>query len=74
MQGICAIHAAIIKAAVTPPEVPADFNTNPAMHGQKKDGMIYINGFGWVVDEGGGGVCEPAPDMYENGNKIGYFG
>ncbi len=43
-------------------------------HGDRKDGMIYINGFGWVVDEGGGGVCEPAPDMYENGNKIGYFG
>ena len=36
--------------------------------------MIFINGFGWVGDEGGGGVCEPAPDMYENGNKIGYFG
>lgn len=43
-------------------------------HGDTKDGMIYINGFGWVVDEGGGGRGEPAPDMYENGNKIGYFG
>lgn len=43
-------------------------------HGDKKDGMIYINGFGWVVDQGGGGVGEPASDMYENGNKIGYFG
>ena len=52
------------------PETPS----NIPKHGDKKDGMIYINGFGWVVDEGGGGVCEPAPDMYENGNKIGYFG
>ena len=52
------------------PETPS----NTPKHGDRKDGMIYINGFGWVVDEGGGGVCEPAPDMYENGNKIGYFG
>ena len=43
-------------------------------HGDTKDGKIYINGFGWVVDEGGGGSGEPAPDMYENGNKIGSFG
>lgn len=51
-------------------ETPSD----TPKHGDTKDGMIYIDGFGWVVDEGGGGVCEPAPDMYENGNKIGYFG
>lgn len=51
-------------------ETPSD----TPKHGDTKDGMIYINGFGWVVDEGGGGRGEPAPDMYENGNKIGYFG
>lgn len=62
------------QTTVTPPETPADSNTNPAMHGQKKDGMIYINGFGWVVDEGGGGRSEYDSEMYENGNKIGYFG
>lgn len=56
------------------PANPTNPNINPEMHGQRKDGMIFINGFGWVVDEGGGGICEPAPDMYENGNKIGYFG
>ncbi len=43
-------------------------------HGDKKDGMIYINGFGWVVDEGGGGVGYTDTEMYQNGNKIGYFG
>lgn len=43
-------------------------------HGDKKDGMIYINGFGWVADNGGGGTNEYVTDMYENGNKIGYFG
>lgn len=58
------------QTEVKQPETPSD----TPKHGDRKDGMIYINGFGWVVDEGGGGVCEPAPDMYENGNKIGYFG
>lgn len=52
------------------PENPSD----TPKHGDTKDGMIYINGFGWVADEGGGGRGEAAPDMYENGNKIGYFG
>ena len=51
-------------------ELPSD----TPKHGDTKDGKIYINGFGWMVDEGGGGSGEPAPDMYENGNKIGYFG
>lgn len=51
-------------------ELPSD----TPKHGDTKDGKIYINGFGWVVDEGGGGSGEPAPDMYENGNKIGIFG
>ncbi|MCM1062112.1 MAG: hypothetical protein NC452_19825 [Eubacterium sp.] len=57
-----------IKPQVT--ETPSD----TPQHGDKKDGMIYINGFGWVVDNGGGGVNEYVYDMYENGNKIGYFG
>ena len=52
------------------PETPSD----TPKHGDKKDGMIYINGFGWIKDEGGGGRAEHASDMYENGNKIGYFG
>lgn len=51
-------------------ELPSD----TPKHGDTKDGKIYINGFGWMVDEGGGGSGEPAPDMYENGNKIGSFG
>lgn len=59
---------------ITPPESSTNPNINPAMHGQRKDGKIFINGFGWVEDHGGGGRGEYAPDMYENGNKIGYFG
>lgn len=56
--------------ADTSDEQPAD----TPKHGEKKDGKIYINGFGWITDNGGGGKAEYADDMYENGNKIGYFG
>ena len=56
--------------ADTSDEQPAD----TPKHGEKKDGKIYINGFGWVIDNGGGGQAEYADDMFENGNKIGYFG
>ena len=54
----------------TPPETPSD----TPKHGDKKDGMIYINGFGWIKDEGGGGIGYTDTEMYQNGNKIGYFG
>lgn len=68
---------------LTNPEEPPVYETTvyeqtpPApepSHGEEKDGYIYIKGFGWVEDEGGGGECEDADDMYENGNKVGYFG
>lgn len=39
--------------------------------GEKKDGKIYVPGFGWVKDNGGGTEVKPVDDMYENGNKIG---
>ena len=52
------------------PETPSD----TPKHGDTKDGMIYINGFVWVVDEGGGGRSEYDSEMYVNGNKICYFG
>lgn len=45
-------------------------NTTPS-HGDTKDGMIYIEGFGWIPNEGGGGSGTTADDMYENGNTIG---
>lgn len=49
---------------------PASDNGAPS-HGDTKDGMIYIDGFGWVPNEGGGGSGTEADDMYENGNKVG---
>jgi hypothetical protein len=36
--------------------------------------QIYIDGFGWIKDEGCGSVGMVAEDMYENGHKIGGMG
>lgn len=38
---------------------------------ENHDGEIYIPGFGWVEDHGGGVSESYVEDMYENGNKIG---
>ena len=48
----------------TPPE------DNQPSHGDTKDGMMYVEGFGWLPDEGEGAGTS-AEDMYENGNKVG---
>lgn len=39
--------------------------------GDTNGSQIYIPGFGWVENQGGGGSGTKAGDMYENGNKIG---
>lgn len=57
-----------VTSATKPPA------TDTPQHGDTKDGFIYINGFGWVADEGGGGEGSVNNEMYENGNKIGTFG
>lgn len=62
------------QTVITPTENSNNSKVNAAMHGQKRDGMIFINGFGWVKDNGGGGEGEYLEGMYENGNKIGSFG
>lgn len=46
---------------------PAD---NTPKTGDTKDGMVYVEGFGWLPDEGAGSGIN-ADDMYENGNKVG---
>lgn len=53
------------------PEETAPPADDTPSHGDTKDGMIYIDGFGWVPNEGGGGSGSTADDMYENGNKVG---
>lgn len=48
---------------------PDTTQTGKPQGGEKKDGKVYLPGFGWVTETGGSGTT--ANDMYENGNKIG---
>ena len=48
-------------------------DTTPA-NGTVRGDKIYVCGFGWIDYEGGGGIGEVNAQMYQNGNKIGYFG
>ena len=70
-------NADITKPGTPPtyekPKEPAPVKATPS-HGATKDGMIYIDGFGWIPNKGGGGSGSTAEDMYENGNKIGAMG
>lgn len=52
-----------------PETQPPAGDQNPKS-GDTKDGMVYVEGFGWLPDEGEGAGTY-AGDMYENGNKIG---
>ena len=52
------------------PENPTPPVDDTPKTGDTKDGMVYVEGFGWLPDEGAGSGTA-ADDMYENGNKIG---
>ncbi len=54
----------------TRPEEPVVPEGTPQA-GDTSGGQIYIPGFGWVENQGGGASGTTAGDMYENGNKIG---
>ena len=56
-----------------PPLKVVTTETTPA-NGTVKGDKIYVCGFGWIDYEGGGGIGEVNEQMYQNGNKIGYFG
>lgn len=58
-------HDAVEKPAETEP--PA----GTPQAGDTSGNQIYVPGFGWVENHGGGGSGTVAEDMYENGNKIG---
>ena len=72
------------QTAATDTTVPPTTTTTPATtmapapagpyHGQTSGDYIYVNGFGWIINEGGGGEGSVNYEMYCNGNKIGYFG
>ena len=52
------------------PENPTPPVDDTPKTGDTKDGMVYVEGFGWLPDEGAGSGTA-ADDMYENGNKVG---
>lgn len=58
-------HDAVERPAETEP--PA----GTPQAGDTSGSQIYVPGFGWVENHGGGGSGTVAEDMYENGNKIG---
>ena len=67
----------VIDQPDTPPayteekaEQPATAESQQPKTGDSKEGMVYVEGFGWIKDEGAGSGIY-ADDMYENGNKIG---
>lgn len=61
---------AVAHEEVQKPEEPITKGEMPQA-GDTKGGQIYIPGFGWMNNEGGGASGRTAKDMYENGNKIG---
>ena len=52
-------------------EAAPETSTSEPQAGDTEGGQIYIPGFGWVDNQGGGSSGTSAGDMYENGNKIG---
>ena len=62
-----------ITKTTQPPEEVITADTTPA-NGTIKGDMIYIIGFGWIDNEGGGGEGTYDHEMKTNGNKIGCFG
>jgi len=85
-QGICEMPTSTTAEQTTAADttVPPTTTTTPATttahapaepyNGQTSGDYIYVNGFGWVFNEGGGGEGSVNYEMYCNGNKIGYFG
>ena len=52
-------------------ESQTEIGTSEPQAGDTEGGQIYIPGFGWVDNQGGGSSGTSAGDMHENGNKIG---
>lgn len=54
--------------------IPIATATTTPKNGTIEGDMIWVQGFGWLEYEGGGGIGYYDAEMYTNGNKIGYFG
>ncbi len=68
------VPVTITQITTTASEVTTAPTPAGPYNGQTSGDYIYVNGFGWVFNEGGGGYGETNDEMYCNGNKIGYFG
>lgn len=58
----------------TTQSIPIATATTTPKNGTIEGNMIWVQGFGWIEYEGGGGIGYYDAEMYTNGNKIGYFG
>ena len=54
--------------------IPIATGTTTPKNGTIEGDLIWVQGFGWIEYEGGGGIGYYNAEMYTNGNKIGYFG
>lgn len=61
-------------AITTTQPIPIATATTTPKNGTIEGDMIWVQGFGWIEYEGGGGIGYYDAEMYTNGNKIGYFG
>lgn len=58
------------KPEYTPEQSKPDSKPDQPQGGEKKDGQIYVPGFGWIQDEGGGSDVKDAPNA-GTGDKVG---
>lgn len=56
----------------TPTETP--IQDNQPQSGDKKDGQIYVPGFGWIKDEGGGGEATVGKSDGDINKQVGIMG
>ena len=61
-------------AITTTQPAPIVTSATTPKNGTIEGDMIWVQGFGWIEYEGGGGIGYYDAEMYTNGNKIGYFG
>ena len=62
-----------MTSEVVPEPAPEPTPEPPAAQPMQSGYMVYVEGFGWIENQGPNRV-EFAADMYENGNKIGIMG
>lgn len=62
------------KVTSPPPSSSSSGSSDEPQHGDTKDGMIYVEGFGWIKDEGGGGQGTTVDGDGDINKQIGIMG